>query len=405
MHPSGERENSARAGTTLRRLGGRLAYAARMIPWYAWHRLTRPATPNPVHLIIALADHFEPAVAHGSGPARVGYDEQERRLERWCREYPKLVEGWRDHDDRPLAHTYFYPAEQYDRALVERLADHCHAGWGEIEIHLHHGMTVPDTAQNTARMLTEFRDKLAGAHQCLSYLDGSGTPQYAFVHGNFALANSAGGRGCGVDSEMQVLAETGCYADMTLPAAPFHKAQTVKINSLYECGLPLQRRAAHARGRDLARGRTPAFPLIVQGPFLFDLKASARSQLIENGALTAVNPPTLHRLCLWKQAAICVQGQPDWLFIKLHCHGMDPTQEDVMLGASLRNFLCDLVEGAPQRGEFLHFVTAREMVNVILAACEGREGDPGGFRDYRFKSQRTDLAASRSTGFRRLAKG
>ena len=38
---------------------------------------------------------------------------------------------------------------------------------------------------------------------------------YAFVHGNFALANSAGGRYCGVDEEMQILAETGCYADMT----------------------------------------------------------------------------------------------------------------------------------------------------------------------------------------------
>jgi hypothetical protein len=377
-----------------------------MIPRYAWHRLTRPATPNPVHLIIALADHFEPAIAPGGGPERVGYDEQERRLERWCREYPKLVEGWRDRDERPLNHTYFYPAEQYDRGLVERLADHCHAGWGEIEIHLHHGTAAPDTAENTARMLTEFRDKLAIVHRCLSYLDGSGPPRYAFVHGNFTLANSAGGRGCGVDSEMQVLAETGCYTDMTMPAAPFHPAQTGKINSLYECGVPLRRRAAHARGRDLARGRTPAFPLIVQGPFLFDFSASARSQVIENGALTAVNPPTLRRLRLWKQAAICVQGRPDWLFLKLHCHGMDPSQEDVMLGASMRSFLRDLVTGAPQRSELLHFVTAREMVNIILAACEGREGDPGEFRDHRLKSERTDLAASvLSAGSQRLAKG
>jgi hypothetical protein len=354
---------------------------------------------------MALADHFEPAVAPGSGSERVGYDEQERRLERWCREYPKLVEAWRDRDGRPLSHTYFYPAEQYDRGLVERLAEHCHAGWGEIEIHLHHGTTVPDTAENTARMLTEFRDTLAGVHQCLSYIDGSGFPRYAFVHGNFALANSAGGRACGVDCEMQILAETGCYADMTLPAGPFHRAQTGKINSVYECGVPLQRRAAHSRGRDLVTGRIPAFPLIVQGPFLFDFTAATRSQLIENGALTPSNPPTLRRLRLWKQAAICVQGRPDWLFVKLHCHGMDPTQEDVMLGAPLGNFLRNLVEGAPQRNELLHFVTAREMVNIMLAACEGRQGDPGGFRDYRLKSQRSDLNDSPSAGFQGLAKG
>jgi len=30
-------------------------------------------------------------------------------------------------------------------------------------------------------------------------------------------------------------------------------------------------------------------------------------------------------------------------------------------------------------------VTAREMANVILAACDGKEGDPGEYRDYRFR--------------------
>jgi hypothetical protein len=27
------------------------------------------------------------------------------------------------------------------------------------------------------------------------------------------------------------------------------------------------------------------------------------------------------------------------------------------------------------------------MVNIILAACEGKEGNPGDYRDYRFKLQ------------------
>jgi hypothetical protein len=404
---AGERTNSihtsSRVGTG--RLRGRLTYAARMLPRFAWHRLTRPRVPSPVHLIIALADHFEPAIAHGA--ERVAYDEQERRMERWCREYPKLVDGFRDSDGGAFSHTYFYPAEQYDRALIERLAEHCHSGWGEIEIHLHHGTSRPDTAENTARVLTEFRDVLANVHQCLSYVDGSGSPRYAFVHGNFALANSNGGRGCGVDSEIDVLAKTGCYADMTMPAGPFHRAQTGKINSLYECNLPLQRRAAHAHGRDLVRGRMPeVLPIMVQGPFLFDFSAPSRAHVIDNGAMTTANPPTLRRLRAWKEAGISVRGRPDWLFLKLHCHGMDPTQEDVMLGSSMRSFLHDLVPGAPQRGEHLHFVTAREMVNIILAACAGREGNPGEFRDYRYKLERTEFAGSRpGAGSERLAKG
>jgi hypothetical protein len=56
-----------------------------------------------------------------------------------------------------------------------------------------------------------------------------------------------------------------------------------------------------------------------------------------------------------------------------------------MLGDSMRGFLQELVEGAPQRGESLHFVTAREMVNIALAACDGRQGDPGQYRDYKLR--------------------
>jgi hypothetical protein len=371
-------------------LSKKLSYGARWLPGYAWQRLTRRVSSGPVHLIIALADHFEPAIVPGDGRARAPHDEQERRLERWCREYPQLVDPWRDSHGHSFNHTYFYPAEQYDRGLIERLAEHCHAGWGEVEVHMHHGVEKPDTAENTRRLLLEFRDTLAHQHGCLSYRDGSGSPQYAFVHGNFALANSNQGRGCGVDSEMQVLAETGCYADMTMPAAVFDAAQVGKINSLYECGLPLDQKAPHRRGRDLERGRTPRiFPLIVQGPLMLDFTSPRRRVAVENGALTAPNPPSLRRLQLWKQAGISVQGRPDWLFIKLHCHSMDPTQEAAVLGDAVRKFLRELVEGAQSRGEVIHFVSSREMVNMILAACDGREGNPREYQDYRLRQARS----------------
>jgi hypothetical protein len=96
-------------------------------------------------------------------------------------------------------------------------------------------------------------------------------------------------------------------------------------------------------------------------------------------------PPTLHRLSLWKQAQVRVLDRPDWLFIKLHCHSMDPTQSDAVIGDSFQNFLSAFVEGADDRKETLHFVTAREMTNILLAACDGRQGNPHDYRDYRFK--------------------
>ena len=114
----------------------------------ATRRALRSPSRGPVHLIFAWADHFEPAIVPEDGYQRVPRDEQERRLEWWTREYPKVVDRWRDHDGRPLVHTYFY-AQQYDQGLLDMLAEHCHTGWGEVEIHLHHGMQHPDTAENS----------------------------------------------------------------------------------------------------------------------------------------------------------------------------------------------------------------------------------------------------------------
>jgi hypothetical protein len=362
-------------------------YAAKFLPSYAWQRLSRTIPTGPVHLIFALADHFEPAIVPDDGMARVSREEQVRRLEWWCREYPKRIDRFRDHEGRPFVHSYFYPAEQYDAGLIEILADHCHAGWGEIEVHLHHGIPEPDTAENTRRVLTEFRDALAYRHECLALEEGSEIPKYVFVHGNFALANSAEGKFCGVDSELAVLAANGCYADMTLPTSPMHPAQTAKINSLYECAPPLDQAAPQRQGRDLRVGRptsTRTFPLIVQGPLGIDFGRVGRPG-IENGSITQSNPLSVRRLALWKKAAVRVQGRPDWFFIKLHAHGMDPTQSEVVTGEPMQRFLEELVEGAADRKETLHFTSAREMVNIILAACDGREGNPGLYRDYRFR--------------------
>ena len=127
---------------------------------------------------------------------------------------------------------------------------------------------------------------------------------------------------------------------------------------------------------------------MVQGPLMIDFgrrRNSGRLPGIENGELSGVNPPTLRRLKLWQEAAISVQGRPDWLFIKLHCHGLVLRDQSAMFGPAIQAFLEDLVDGASGGANYLlHFVTMREMVNIALAACDGRDGNPGEYRDYRF---------------------
>jgi hypothetical protein len=122
----------------------------------------------------------------------------------------------------------------------------------------------------------------------------------------------------------------------------------------------------------------------------FNVVTAGALPRIENGEITANNPPTMQRLELWCNTAIRVENRPDWLFVKLHCHGMIPEDTRALLGLPMQRFLSALIEEGRGHGRYrTHFVTAREMVNIILAACDGRDGNPGLYRDYRFRVRLT----------------
>jgi hypothetical protein len=44
-----------------RSLRSKLKYAANCLPSYAWQQLTRRSEQGTVHLILTIADHFEPS--------------------------------------------------------------------------------------------------------------------------------------------------------------------------------------------------------------------------------------------------------------------------------------------------------------------------------------------------------
>ena len=89
-----------------------------ILPWlpaYIWQRCVRHLPDiRPLHLVIGLADHFEPMNRIGANSTPVDQREQERRLRKWCHEYPVALGTWRDDEGQPFRHTYFYPAEDFD---------------------------------------------------------------------------------------------------------------------------------------------------------------------------------------------------------------------------------------------------------------------------------------------------
>src|SRR2546428_1986215 len=102
---------------------------------------------------------------------------------------------------------------------------------------------------------------------------------------------------------------------------------------------------------------------MIQGPLGLDFARRGGGwpvPSIENGALTTLFPPTMHRLRLWRRAAITVDHRPDWIFIKPHCHGMDPRDEAAMPGSPLRRVLGDPTEWAAASSRHpVDFGTAR----------------------------------------------
>jgi hypothetical protein len=334
---------------------------------------------EPVHVLLCVGDHYEPKLGR-AGPAQAA-----ARVARWVEEYPRRFDRFRDADGRPPQHSYFYPEEEYEPEFLDAVAGLCRAGFGEVEIHLHHD---GDTADDLRRKLESFKRVLADRHGLLSRDRATGELAYGFIHGNWALDNARpDGRWCGVNNELDVLRETGCYADFTMPSAP-DPAQTRKINSIYYAVDDPARPKSHDTGTDVGTGPRPdrGF-LLVQGPLLLNWRARKFGLIpkVENACLQGNQPPSAERLDLWLSARIGVPTRPDWVFVKLHTHGANEANMPVLLGEPMERFHEELARRAAADPSFhYHYVTAREMCNLVLAAEAGWAGSVNDARDFRY---------------------
>jgi len=235
------------------------------------------------------------------------------------------------------------------------------------------------------RTLRHFTDALAARHGLLPRRRDTGAVMYGFVHGNWALDNSRpDGRHCGVNDEIGVLVETGCYADFTLPSAP-SRAQTRTINRIYYA-VDDPRPKSHDRGVEIGSAPRPANSLLlIQGPLLLDWGRRKWGVLprVENGCLQSSQPATVARVPLWLRARVQVPSRPDWFFVKLHTHGAAEDQHETLLGEPMVRFHHNLAQLAAQHPNFhFHYVTAREMYNLARAAEAGWNGSVADARDY-----------------------
>lgn len=346
---------------------------------YIAQRLRYKSASRPIHIMFAIADHFEPQWNNPS------YKVEVKRVDSWVLGYPKVAAEFKDSDGRHPQYTFFYPQEEYREEHVVKLAQLCRQGLGEVETHLHHDN---DTEAGLKEKLNDFKKKLA-QHGLLSR-DSNGDIKYGFIHGNWALANSRNdSKCCGVNNELEILKETGCYADFTLPSAPSN-TQTKKINSIYYAKSDSKKPKSHNTGIDVERNRKQSGDMmLIQGPLCLNW-ANRKWRIfprIENSELSHNNPPAKTRVDLWINESIHVKGKSDWIFVKVYTHGAQEVNTDMLLNSGLKKMFSYL-ESAYNDGKkyALHYVTAREMFNIIKAAEAGLGGNPGQYRDYILKS-------------------
>jgi len=340
------------------------------LPDYARHLVRRARTPHsggPRHLLFALCDHYEPLWGHA--PDDVG----RARVDAWADGYARLGE-FRDENGRPPRHGWFFPGEEYRPYFLDRLGELVRAGFGEVEVHLHHD---GDTAATLREKIDDTLGKFA-EHGHLSR--DNGRYRWAFIHGNWSLANGRpDGRWCGVDDELVVLHELGCYVDLTFPSAP-DPCQPDRVNVVYWPTGDLAKRRAYEHGERARVGASYDDRLLmITGPLA--LAREGMRVRLENGALTGDDPPTAARVATWIKQAIHVEGRPEWVFCKIHTHGAIEKTASSLLGPGGREMHAAL-QDLRGRGWKVHYVTAREMYNVARAAMDGKTGDPSDYFDY-----------------------
>ena len=344
-----------------------------LIPYLKWEiveRINVEKVEKPIHIMLLIVDHFEPTTMEN--------------MTDWHNKYIKLVENHKDADGVPPQYTWAYFSDGYKKDVIENLGKLCRKGFGEIELQLHHNDDTPITFRAKIKRAKKLFRKVGALYT----IDGK--EAFGYVAGNWALDNSViinGRNFSGVNNEIQILKEEGCYADFTFPSV--NMSQPEIINKIYYAFDDPKTPKSYKTGLALEKLKTRKWEkealVIFQGPLFINWKDWRHKiyPVIEVAQIHDGNPPTKLRLESWIRASIHIKGKTNWLFLKMFTHGASPKNKAILFSSDMKDML-NLLESKYNDGTnyVLHYVTAREAYNIAKAAEYGREGNPNNFRDF-----------------------
>jgi hypothetical protein len=307
---------------------------------------------------VAIADHWEPYWQRASDEVAG------ERVAVWVKRWPEIARRHGDSNGRPPQYTFFYPQEEYQPRFLDALAEMRRLGIADVDIHIHHD---GEGRQNFLDRMSGFIETLVNRHGLLRMANGR--PVFGFIHGNWALANSRpDGRYCGLNNEITLLRDLGCYADFTMPSGN-SPTQARTVNTIYWVTDGPSRPRSYDHGIAVKPGSPGCGDLLmIPGPL--GLRWSGRIvPRMETGELASYDLPTRHRVRRWLDVAPRVGSDT---FIKLFTHGAQERHSAVLLGESgFDRLFASLGEECRERGYQLRYVSAWEMRQAVDAAARG----------------------------------
>lgn len=309
---------------------------------------------------ICVADHYEP-MWHNADITTA-----HKRVAHWIEKWPRIAEtAPKDAQGGLPQYTFFYPEEQYCHELLVELAEMQRAGVADVELHIHHDREGRD---QFIRKIRTFCQVLHEQHGLLR--ERNGQLRFGFIHGNWALDNSLpNGQWCGLNDEIQILRDLGCYADFTMPSGN-SPSQSRLLNTIYWCIDDPTCPKSYDEGIAVGPGTDVEGDLLmITGPF--GLRWAERlTPKMEIGALTADDPAGPYRIRRWFDLAPMIGND---LFIKLHTHGAQERNSSLLLEGGLRDLFIFVAEEACHRGCKLYYATAWEMFLAVDAIRRGHD--------------------------------
>jgi hypothetical protein len=310
-------------------------------------KIVRPTQPK--RAWVAVTDHFEPL---GIGAT---LETARSRVALWRDKWPRVAEDApRDSEGLRPQYSFFYPQEEYRRDLLDGIAEIVRLGVADVEVHLHHDH---EHRESFIRKVSDFCRRLVCEHGLLRQQNGRTV--FGFIHGNWALDNSRpDGRWCGLNGEIALLRDLGCYADFTMPSLP-SPTQGRVVNQIYWCtSNPDNRPRSFDRGVEATvGGGTRGDLLMFTGPI--GLRWGERAvPRMETGEIAGYDMPTPSRVRRWFDLAPTIG---DDLFLKLYTHGATERNLVPLLNAGLADLFQLLADEANRRSIEIHWATAWQM--------------------------------------------